>query len=263
MSTVTFLGSDLSNMHEAPEGVNDLMEDWREAAKVATLAYRIVTREVGTATMKRLSVRGLKSGRFLEVRVNPDCGGNDNCWMASVAIDSANFVADEKKLREAAEAINNRKTERRTPAPPQPKIEPKDPYADLTLEQLNALRTENANAQAEASQTKTMMEGNIASLDGQMAQIEQEIKTLEANLQKHRNLLAERKEHKQESERTRDQSRHKEAMSSKEIAKIDAVIAAKTKEAAKEIAVPMRSLLEEEAKKRGISFDAVLAELSA
>jgi hypothetical protein len=182
-SASTFLGSDLSGMQEAPEGVNDLMEDWRQTAKVATLAYRIVTREVGTATMKRLSVRGLKSGRFLEVRVNPDCGGNDNCWMASVAIDVADFFADEKRLREAAEAINNRKTERKTPAPPQPKIEPKDPY--------------------------------------------------------------------------------KETMSGKEIGKIDAVIATKTKEAAMEIAAPMRSLLEEEAKKRGISFEAVLAELSA
>lgn len=255
-----FLGSDLSGMHQAPEGVDQLMEDWRQTAGVQQLHYRIVTREVGAGTMKRLTARGVKNGGFLEVRVNPDCGGNDNCWLASVVLKDAN---DEKSLRRAADAINDRTPERKTPMPPQPKAAPVDPFADLTLDQLAAKRAEHDEVQRQAAQNVQLMEQNISQLDGQMAEIEQEISTLEANLQKQRNMLATRKENRKESERTLDQSRQKSIAIGKQIAKIDAAIAVKTKEAAKEIAAPMRSLLEEEAKKRGISFEAVLAELSS
>lgn len=257
---VKFLGSDLSGMPQPPEGVHELMEDLRNHADMPRLQFRIVTREVGGAGMKRITVRGVKNDRFVEMRVNPDCGGNDNCWLASVVLEQR---SDEQKIRAAAETINNRRPERKTPAPAQPETANASPYAALGLAELRNRRLEFVEKRDSAEKGRAALLGLKQSHDAQEQQRLQNIETLETNLQRERNELACLREHMKEADRGLTNHGQTIVQCDRELEKINAAIDEKVRAAAREIADPLRAMMREEAEKRGVPVEEIIRELTA
>lgn len=259
---VKFLGSDLGGMPEPPEGVHDLLEEWRRVSTVDRIQYRIITREVGSATMKRLTPRGLKNGQFLEVRVNPDCGGNDNCWLVSVVFEKESANELETRLRTGAELVNARRPERHTPTPAAPVAPPRDPYATLGLAELRSRRQEFVEKRDASEKNRTMLLGLKQNHETQEKQRLENIATLETNLQRERNELACLREHMKEADRSISTDGQAITQINRELEKINTAIETKVRAEAREIANPLRAMMIEEAARRGISVEEIMRELS-